>query len=331
LSILLGDNKEVMTHQIETATVVGTIVNPGNAAVVITAVRVTGSPKTFAVAVSALDSASTVAGLIRSALAFDSAVSTMYLVSGTGADVVLTERTDATNDATLNISITNGTCTGLTPALTSTDTQAGVGILNGYCTLADLRSTPALNFESTYTTDDQLLCDLITATSRAIDKQTGRYFYKSAAHEVKYFTARNNFRLFTDDLVSVTALYTDNLNGDRTYPYTWSATDYDLWPYDADTLSEPEPFRFIETAPQGFYQFPYGIRKGVKIDGIFGWPAVPALISKACLLWCERNYKRLQTPLGTSSMSQLGVVSIKVPPPDPDVEAMLNNYRTVAV
>lgn len=203
--------------------------------------------------------------------------------------------------------------------------------VNGYCTLADIRSTPALNFDSTYTTDDQLLCDIITGVSREIDKQTSRYFYKSTATEVRYFTAVDNYRLFVGDVVSVTSLITDNLSGDRTYPFTWSTTDFDLWPYDADAVSEPEPYRYIDTTPRGLYQFPKRVAKGVKLDAVFGWPAVPALIAKACLLWSERTYKRLSTPLGTSSMSELGVVSVKVPPPDPDVAMMINNYAAVAV
>ena len=320
-----------MTKQIETATVIGTIGVTGNASVIVTSARMGNSPKTFSVAVTSGDDAIAVALAIAIELAMDPDVSAAFAVINATNTVKLTEHVDATNDATLNISIDNDTCTGLTPAPTSANTQAGIGITNGYCTLADLRSAPALNFEATYTTDDQLLCDIITATSRAIDKQTGRYFYKSVAHEVKYFTAKNTYRLFTDDLVSLTALYTDNLSGDRTYPYTWQATDYDLWPYDADTLSEPEPFRYIDITQRGQFHFPSCVPKGVKIDAVFGWPAVPALISKACLLWCERNYKRLSTPLGSASMSALGTVTVKVPPPDPDVEAMLNNYRAVAI
>ena len=203
--------------------------------------------------------------------------------------------------------------------------------VNGYCTLADLRSEPALNFETSNTANDQMLCDIITAVSREIDKQTGRYFYKSSASEERYFTAVNSYRLFVGDVVSVTNLYTDNLSGDRTYPFTWSTTDFDLWPYDADSTSEPEPFRYIDTTPRGIYQFPLKVAKGVKLNAVFGWPNVPALIAKACLLWSERTYKRLSTPLGTSSMSSLGVVSVKVPPPDPDVAMMINNYAVIAV
>lgn len=203
--------------------------------------------------------------------------------------------------------------------------------VNGYCTLADLRSTPALNFEAAYTTDDQLLCDLITATSRAIDKQCGRYFYKSTASEIRYFTTSDPMRVFIGDFVSVTSLQTDTLSGDRTYPFTWATTDYDLFPYDAATTSEPEPYRYIDITPRGQFVFPTYTPKAIKLDAVYGWAAIPELINTACLIWTERNYKRLSTPLGSASMSALGAVSVRVPPPDPDVEMMLSNYRLVSV
>ena len=170
-----------------------------------------------------------------------------------------------------------------------------------------------------------------TATSRAIDKQTGRYFYKSTASETRYFTTPQTGHVFIGDMVSLTALYTDNLNGDRTYPFTWATTDYDLYPYNAATGSEPEPYRWINTTPRGQYLFPAGVEKGVKVDAVFGWAAIPDGIMTACLIWAERMYKRLQTPLGSASMSALGTVSVRVPPPDPDVELLLSNYRIVAV
>jgi hypothetical protein len=111
--------------QVETATVVGTVTGSGNATVVITALAMTGTPKTISVAVTNGDSASTVGGKIRTALGLDADVIALFAISGAGANVVLTKYASA-NDATLNISIDNGTCTGLTSAPTSTNTTAGV-------------------------------------------------------------------------------------------------------------------------------------------------------------------------------------------------------------
>lgn len=115
--------------QVETATIVGTISTAGNATVIVTAEGMTGSPKTISVAVALNDTASQVAGKIRTALKADTDVTAKFAVSGIDASVVLTALTAAVNDATLNINIANGTCAGLTSAPTSANTIAGVGIL----------------------------------------------------------------------------------------------------------------------------------------------------------------------------------------------------------
>lgn len=127
------------TAQVETATAAGTIGTSGNAEVIVTASGMTGSPKTLSVAVESGDTASVWAGKVRTALAADTDVTALFTVSGTGADIVLTRDPTYTdtvggttvnvypaNDATLNISLDNDTCTGITTAATSADTTAGV-------------------------------------------------------------------------------------------------------------------------------------------------------------------------------------------------------------
>jgi hypothetical protein len=112
--------------QVETATVVGTVTGSGDAAVIVTAAGMTGSPKTINVAVLENDTASDVAGKIRTALGLDAAVIALFAVSGATDKVILTRLAPAADDVSLNISIDNGTCTGLTTAATSADTTAGV-------------------------------------------------------------------------------------------------------------------------------------------------------------------------------------------------------------
>lgn len=112
--------------QVETATVVGTITLAGNATVVVTAAGMTGSPKTVNVAVALNDTASQVATKIQTALLADSAVSGMFNITTSGANVILTRGIEAADDATMNVSIDNGTCTGLIAAPSSTNTTAGI-------------------------------------------------------------------------------------------------------------------------------------------------------------------------------------------------------------
>lgn len=125
--------------QVETATAVGTITLAGNATVVVTAAGMTGSPKTISVPVALNDTAAQWAAKVRTALAADTAVAALFDVSGTSASIILTRKPTKTytigvtsvplyaaNDSTLNISLDNGTCTGITTAATSANTTAGV-------------------------------------------------------------------------------------------------------------------------------------------------------------------------------------------------------------
>lgn len=114
------------TAQVETATAAGTISGAGNATVVVTSAALTGSPITVSVAVANSDTAAAWAAKVRTALRANSVIASAFIVSGSSTSIVLTARVKAANDATLNISLDNGTCTGITTAATSTNTTAGV-------------------------------------------------------------------------------------------------------------------------------------------------------------------------------------------------------------
>jgi phage tail sheath protein FI len=118
--------KKAGTAQVITATVIGAITQNGNAAVIVAAAGLTGSPITLNVPVLNGDSAATVAGKIRAALAANANITARFAVSGAGASIVLTGLVTAANDPTANVSIDNGTCAGLTPAPNSVITTPGV-------------------------------------------------------------------------------------------------------------------------------------------------------------------------------------------------------------
>lgn len=112
--------------QVETATAAGTITLAGNATVVVTGAALENSPKTFSVAVALNDTAADWAGKVRAALSADENIADAYTVGGASTAISLTAINAVANDATLNISIDNGTCTGITTAATSANTTAGV-------------------------------------------------------------------------------------------------------------------------------------------------------------------------------------------------------------
>lgn len=115
------------TKQVETATAAGTITASGNATVIVTGARITGSPVTVSVAVVNGDTAATWAAKVRTALAANTTIAALYDVGGSTTAITLTDKNAIyANDATLNISLDNGTCTGITPATTSANTTSGV-------------------------------------------------------------------------------------------------------------------------------------------------------------------------------------------------------------
>jgi hypothetical protein len=87
---------------------------------------VTGSPLAVSVGVLVDDTPTIVATKAAVTLNATAAIAAHYTATSNGADVILTAKKAAANDATLNVAYTNGTCTGLTPDASSDNTTAGV-------------------------------------------------------------------------------------------------------------------------------------------------------------------------------------------------------------
>jgi hypothetical protein len=193
-----------------------------------------------------------------------------------------------------------------------------MAITNGYITLAELKRRMDLSIGST--ANDADMEATITAVSRLIDQQTHRRFYTTDSDETRYYTAdERNYLMPGDDIISITALYTDN-DGNRTYEYTWAATDYDLCPVNA--ALDGEPYTWLETAPNGDYVFP-STPRGVKVVGKFGYSATtPALVKEACLLQCQRVWKRRDAPFGVTGPNEFGQQTV-ITRLDPDVVVLL--------
>jgi hypothetical protein len=116
-------------QQVETATALGTVSAGGNAQATVTAAGMPGSPRVVPFAVTNGDLPAVWAGKARAALAADPVVGAFFIVSGTGAAIVLTVRLAAANDATMNLALAPGTATGITAAPNSADTTAGAKTL----------------------------------------------------------------------------------------------------------------------------------------------------------------------------------------------------------
>jgi hypothetical protein len=136
---------------------------------------------------------------------------------------------------------------------------------NGYVTLSALKASLATISD---TADDARLERVIRDTSRWWDSKTGRHFYPVIA--TRTFTATGSQRLVVPDLISVSALATDE-DGDRTYETAWTSTCYDLEPFDSTAESPPAPYHALSVTPDSSVSFPPGNVKGVQITGKFGY------------------------------------------------------------
>jgi hypothetical protein len=125
--------EKIDSGQIETATAAGTIATNGNALVVITSSAITGGQKGVNVPVVAGDTPNMWAEKVRVALSNDSEIILKFEIRGELNQITLVRRSISSGlyaafDATLNISLANGTCTGITPAPKSVDVKDGIPV-----------------------------------------------------------------------------------------------------------------------------------------------------------------------------------------------------------
>jgi hypothetical protein len=321
-----------MTQQIETSTVAGTVTGAGDAAVIVTSAYMPNSPKIFAVAMAGTETASQAAALIRLALVFDADISSTFVVSGATDKVILTAHVAQANDTTLNISVDNGTCTGLTPALTSANTQAGSGLSNSYATVAEYKAWIAsrglAGAVGTDVSDDSVIEVLIEAASRYIDRESGQRFYLNTSDETRYYTTEhgNSTEIDIDPLGELTSIAVD-YSGVRSYELL-TATDYDLTPDNAALLGFPYTCVEINTLVSSAYFPPY--RRGVRVIGKFGYPTTPPEIKEACLSIAQslNGSRSGQTSGGNVTITAAGVV---IRPQDVPAFAqkIINGYRII--
>lgn len=184
--------------------------------------------------------------------------------------------------------------------------------MRDYTTVATLKARLGI----TDSVDDAVLGACIAAASRVIEDYTARKFYAVTA--TRYFTAQDGYTVFVDDLLAVTSIDTDD--GNRTYNEAWSATDYDLEPYNST------PYTRIRIAPTGTKSWPISLPKGVRIVGSWGYSVkTPTAIEEACLLQASRLFKRKDAPFGVAGTAEAGTLAL--PRIDPDVRMMLEPYR----
>lgn len=184
-------------------------------------------------------------------------------------------------------------------------------------------------------TADASLSSAITAASRSIDNFCQRSFSLDTVATARTFVPDylTELRLPTgDEIGSSTGLIVKtDPSGDGTYEVTWTASDFQLLPYNAPT-SPPEPRPWTSLRAVGSKTFPWLINTWltrldrVQIVALWGWPEIPAPVTQACLIKASRLYHRRYSPQGIVGMGDMGGIRLSRGL-DTDVIDLLHDYR----
>ncbi len=196
-----------------------------------------------------------------------------------------------------------------------------MAITNGYCTLAELKASLGI----TDAIDDAILEQAISSASRTIDRYCARNFYKVTA--TRLFSPRDSYICDIDDLVSLTSLRTTD-DDTQTYDITWSASDYQLEPLNGVVDGMITPYTRIRAI--GAYTFlTLDGEATVRIEGQFGFNAVPDEVNYATIIQASKLYKRKDSPLGVIS-GEYGAMRVGVRL-DPQVTELVDAWRRIRV
>jgi hypothetical protein len=203
-----------------------------------------------------------------------------------------------------------------------------VTITNGYATLAELKAM--LDIPVEFTDKDTLLERAIEGASRRIDGWCHRSFTAAAtaagSATARVFSPQSAAICWVDDIANTNGLVvrTDE-NADGVYEQTWTTLDYQLEPL--NNLSKGEPAYRIVAVDTLFPT--WASPAPVQVTANWGWPSVPHDVREACLLLAGRQFKRGDSLLGVAGFGDLGAMIVRSV--DPDVTALLNPYRRMAV
>ena len=195
-----------------------------------------------------------------------------------------------------------------------------MAITNGYCSLADVKASLRI----TDTIDDALIENSINSASRLIDQYCNRYFYSSAAGEVRYYQANDGFTCWIDDAQSISSVETA-VTDPTIFDTTWGVGDYQVLPANRTANGGYYPITAITATDN--YLFPVWADMAlVKVTGQFGWSSVPDPIKFACIIQASRLFKRLESPLGVAGVSDMGIMRVGSNI-DGDVAQLINPFR----
>lgn len=196
-----------------------------------------------------------------------------------------------------------------------------MAVTNGYATVQELRDHFGDSGNALPLAD---LERAINATSRAIDRHTGRRFWQDPTAQAKVFRPSDCETAWVDDISTTTGLVVATDDGDSgVFSTTWTSSDYELRPLNAD--KESTAYAWWQIVAVGDHRFPtYGRRSPLQVTARWGWSAIPDQVNEACLLRAAAIFKRREAVFGVAGFNGFG--EVRITRRDPDVIDLLGPY-----
>ena len=195
--------------------------------------------------------------------------------------------------------------------------------MGSYVALSELKT--ALGISGS--TEDDFLNLAIDSSEQSVDNLCGRYFTQDGSTSARTYRAQPYYAVTADISTATGLVVKTDTSADGTFDTTWASTDYQLEPL--NNLAQSLPARYLRAV--GSYTFPvYGAGLvSVEVTARWGWAAVPDPVKQATLMLASRMFGRKASPMGVIGVGDFGPVRISRS--DPDVAALLEEYRLAAV
>ncbi len=189
-----------------------------------------------------------------------------------------------------------------------------------YCTTEELRAH--LGDSTRRNLDETELRRAILASSRAIDKHTGSFFWRGSDLVTKYYDVHSATSVDIQPIATLEdAAISIDPSGGRSYTEAWTVgTEFEFGPENQDLDSA---FAYTEIHALGRY-LPRG-RKTLRVTGYPGYSAVPDAVREACVIKSTSLFKRGDSPFGIAGSGDFGFIRVSRFE-DPDVVKLLDPY-----